>query len=566
MKAVGYIRVSGEASKDGESPDTQRNDILKHVEYEGWKFSRHYEDLGISGSAISARPAFQQMLKDAKANKFDVIIVSRLTRFARNLRELLNFLHEFEKYGIKFYSVREKLGTTDDYFGKFFIQIIGAIAELELSNIESTMKDGKKAKWSDKRCYIGKVPYGYIWDKENKQILVNEEEKEIYLRVVDMYLNLGMSYKDITIKLRDEGILSKTKAFHSANIGAMLKNPAYYGRHVCNQFICERKKDELGNIIGKRFIRTKKLKPESEWIIFDMPPFISKQIFDQIQEKINFNVCKGTRRVKETDLYWLRDVLRCGCCGGRVKMKNGTRRKDGTFPRYYSCYYASCGPKVLQSTGKTECPLPFIKAEEIETKVWNRIMMHLSLQKKSLVKMVDPEKYEKKLKNLKSKLTRLEKERQSILTKKDRFYDLFGEGGFNKNELSKKLNGCDVEIIEKDGLVSKTEQEIIDLEETQKNDTLYKDFMKNASETLKTLRKELFDLEPNDKKKVVEGMINGEGIKVNIGLDIKDRIWLLGPYRLRFNPTVLLELKSLGKLTFSDSYIRKHNNSHGLTQ
>jgi DNA invertase Pin-like site-specific DNA recombinase len=83
LRAAGYCRTSGEAQRDNTSIPTQRNGIESHIERHDWTFLKHYVDECKSGSKIAGRDAFQQMMRDAASNNFDVLVVYNINRFSR---------------------------------------------------------------------------------------------------------------------------------------------------------------------------------------------------------------------------------------------------------------------------------------------------------------------------------------------------------------------------------------------------------------------------------------------------------------------------------------------------
>ena len=95
MKVVGYVRVSTPTQAAlGEGLNTQKEFINKRIKDRGWTLHNIYPDEGISGSKSENRPALQQLLMDSKNGEdFEAVIVSRLSRFGRNAREILNNIH-----------------------------------------------------------------------------------------------------------------------------------------------------------------------------------------------------------------------------------------------------------------------------------------------------------------------------------------------------------------------------------------------------------------------------------------------------------------------------------------
>jgi DNA invertase Pin-like site-specific DNA recombinase len=141
------------------------------------------------------------MVQDAKQGKFEVIIFTKLSRFARNAREYMNLSYELEKHGISLVSIKENIDPTTSA-GKMMAGILALFAEWEHETIKEQMHENKMARWKEQRIFIGMPPYAYYWNKETKQLEINEEEAKVYQLIVDMYLNQKMSFEDICLKLK----------------------------------------------------------------------------------------------------------------------------------------------------------------------------------------------------------------------------------------------------------------------------------------------------------------------------------------------------------------------------
>ena len=74
LRAVGYCRTSGEGQRDNTSIPIQKKAIEDFCHRNDWRFLTHYVDESKTGSKIAGRDAFQQMMKDAAVQKFDVIV------------------------------------------------------------------------------------------------------------------------------------------------------------------------------------------------------------------------------------------------------------------------------------------------------------------------------------------------------------------------------------------------------------------------------------------------------------------------------------------------------------
>jgi len=129
-----YVRVSTEdQAKEGYSLEVQREHLESLAKQEGFVVFKIYEDDGISGYSTDRR-ALKELLKDAKGRKFDLVLVYKIDRFSRNLKDLLNLVDELFSYGVSFKSATEPFDTTTSA-GKLTFQQLGSFAEFERNRI-----------------------------------------------------------------------------------------------------------------------------------------------------------------------------------------------------------------------------------------------------------------------------------------------------------------------------------------------------------------------------------------------------------------------------------------------
>jgi DNA invertase Pin-like site-specific DNA recombinase len=145
VRAAIYARVS---TLDQE-PENQLAEVRRYVAARTWT-SAEYVDHGISG-AKDRRPALDDLLRDARRRKFDVLVCWRLDRLGRNLKHLITLLDEFQALGIAFVSLNEGIDATTPA-GKLQMHILGAIAEFERARIAERVRAGlQRARAQGKR-------------------------------------------------------------------------------------------------------------------------------------------------------------------------------------------------------------------------------------------------------------------------------------------------------------------------------------------------------------------------------------------------------------------------------
>ena len=133
-----YARVS--TKNNGQDPETQLIALREYAQHRGFMMAGEYVDIGISGSKDS-RPALDRLMKDARARKFDVVVVARFDRFARSVSHLLRVLEEFSHPGVDFVSLSESVDASTP-MGKMIFTVLGAVAELERNLIKERVQMG----------------------------------------------------------------------------------------------------------------------------------------------------------------------------------------------------------------------------------------------------------------------------------------------------------------------------------------------------------------------------------------------------------------------------------------
>jgi len=130
MKAVGYIRVStSEQAKEGVSLDNQTAKIKAYSDLNDFNLLEIINDPGMSGKNLK-RPGILKLMKMIKKKKIDTIIVYKLDRLSRKVKDTLELIETFEKKGITFHSITEKIDTKTA-MGKFFLNITASLAQME---------------------------------------------------------------------------------------------------------------------------------------------------------------------------------------------------------------------------------------------------------------------------------------------------------------------------------------------------------------------------------------------------------------------------------------------------
>lgn len=136
LRVATYSRVS--TSHHNQDPEIQVYELRRYCEARDWEVTHEIVDHGYSGGT-AVRPGLKELQELVKLRKIDAVVVVKLDRLFRSLRHLVVTLEDWEALGVKFVSVKDAVDWTTPA-GRFFVQVLGSLAELEKSIlVERTM-------------------------------------------------------------------------------------------------------------------------------------------------------------------------------------------------------------------------------------------------------------------------------------------------------------------------------------------------------------------------------------------------------------------------------------------
>ena len=129
-RTAAQCRVSTSSEEQATSFDNQVEEWTRRIlENPDYKLVKVYSDSGISGTSAKGREGFQEMIRDAKAGKIDLILVKSISRFARNTVLTIQTIRELKEYGVEVYFDNENLSTFDAK-NEFMFSIISSMAQM----------------------------------------------------------------------------------------------------------------------------------------------------------------------------------------------------------------------------------------------------------------------------------------------------------------------------------------------------------------------------------------------------------------------------------------------------
>lgn len=289
-----------------------------------------YTDEGISGAKGYKRVTWLEMLEDGINGLYDVVVCKSYSRFGRNQRETLEAIAKLRAKDIRVIFLEDNLDSKKDssMFGLF-----GWLAEKEANATSERIKMVWDSYNQQGKVHVTLAPYGYIYNKELKNFVVNEIEASIVRRIFNLYLE-GFGFNNIARMLDSEGVTTKRGGkWAGATVRGILTNEFYLGTLVQGKT----------RTIDATMKENIKINPE-EWYKHqdNHEPIIEPEVFNKVNQQIEerSSRAKGnytkehsnSKRNSNKSLF--SNLLVCGDCGATMTIK---RKKKESYRPYYQC-------------------------------------------------------------------------------------------------------------------------------------------------------------------------------------------------------------------------------------
>lgn len=336
------------------------------------EFRIYDKDEGFSGKNMN-RPSFKELMADVKANELDAVIVYKLDRISRNVREFSSMYEIFQQHNVAFVSVKESFDTSTP-MGRTVMYILAAFAQLERENTSERVADsmlslGMAGKWTG-----GKLPAGMtsirqkVGSKEHSYLMVDPETIPRVKLLYDLLLQ-GNTITKVERYCRDHGIRSQTGKFLSTSqIHGIITNPVYcqnseeayeYFAALGCQLPDRALFDGFHGLIGYGKTKTdaisQRRQSSTSWkiAIGIHEPVISSGDWIAAQKRLGINKMYHTPKY---EAGILKGMLRCRC---GAKMDIRTYRKNSITFSYYYC-------KTMARQGKGVCNSDYVRVDQID--------------------------------------------------------------------------------------------------------------------------------------------------------------------------------------------------------
>lgn len=312
-KAALYAMYSSDNQRS-ESIDAQLRAMQNYCQQNHILIVETYIDEAKSATT-DHRPSFQKMIADSKYHQFNIILVHKLDRFARNRYDSAVYKRELKKNGVSVYSVLEDLDDSPESI--MMESMLEGMSEYYSQNLAREVMKGMRETALQCKHTGGKPPLGYDLNTDGK-LIINQGEAEVVQQIFKMYLG-NYSYSKMAEVLNKKGYRTKTGSlFRKNSFYSILGQEKYTGVYIWNRASAKQN--------GMRNNHKSKALKDQVMIQGGCPNIISRSYFEEVQKKMQERA-HGKAESKARRYYMLggKGFLQCGICG---KSMTGTVRKS----------------------------------------------------------------------------------------------------------------------------------------------------------------------------------------------------------------------------------------------
>ena len=366
MTAAIYCRLSREDEEkqsESESIQNQKSMLIKYALDKGWDIYNIYCDEDYSG-IDRERPAFRQLIADAEARRFDIVLVKTQSRFTRDMELVEKYIHGlFAEWGIRFVATVDNVDT-DIKGNKKARQINGLINEWYLEDLSGNVRAVLDHKRHSGRYIASFALYGYRKDPaDHNRLVIDPPAAAVVRRIFALYVQ-GAGAGKIAQTLNAEAI-PPPSVYRAAQSGQPAAKPTLWSKATVRRILSnstyvgdmEQGRVRKLNYKSKKAIRL----PRDEWIIVPgtHEGIISRRRFAAVQKQL----AARSRAAHGETQHPLAGLVRCGMCGGKMELTGSGPR------RYYRCCTAA--------KSRAACPgQPYLPMHDLEKLVQSKLQTY----------------------------------------------------------------------------------------------------------------------------------------------------------------------------------------------
>lgn len=450
------LRVSSRQQLHDDDIPIQRAEIADYIfKQPDWEFDSEYIEKAVSAfkNTVQDREVLLQILEDARAHKFDILLTYMSDRIGRK-EEYSMYIATLNRLGIEVWTIKEGQLKTQDDTDRLMLYIKFWGNERESNKTGQRVKDAQKEMIKAGKHVGGYAPYGYEFvysgeisshGRSLKRHRIVEEQAKVVREIFRLSVEEDLGAYAIAKRLNEQGIPGiHGGEWRAGTVSDRLKNPIYMGYLTYNR---RSHKD------------TYKKNPQEEWIFSEAPlkelEIVTPEIWQKAQQRRKQRRQKAVggkekSAVTTSGSLALMGLAYCACCG--KKLTNGSR---------YDSWTLKNGEKVKKMCGRYKCTQradasakcngkTLHKQKELEDAVFEVVGQYLSGLKKSNVYRDIIDKQEAEQKNIRKEWESIRRKCDSIRIDIDTLnaqipQAMRGEGVFSEERLSSILKEKEAE-------------------------------------------------------------------------------------------------------------------------
>ena len=345
LRAVIYARYSSDLQREASIEDQFRI-CRARAAAEGWTIVETYADLALSGST-SFRPRYQQMLTDARAGKFDIVLAEGLDRLSRDQENVAGLYKALQFSRVLLVTL------ADGVVSELHVGLKGTMNALFLKDLAAKTHRGMLGRIEKGRS-AGGISFGYRirreFDIQGEPIRggrdIDPEQAKVIIRIFELFA-AGQSPRAIARKLNGEHIpgprrnrwQDTTIRGHGGRGTGILRNEIYLGRLVWNRMTYVRDPNS-----GKRLSR---VNPRDQWVVEEVPELqiVSQALWDSCADRLQDLADSPASRALKAGKFWLKKrprhvlsgLVKCGHCGENMVIVGQDYLRCGSANRNSGC-------------------------------------------------------------------------------------------------------------------------------------------------------------------------------------------------------------------------------------
>ncbi|WP_416234484.1 recombinase family protein [Lentzea sp. NEAU-D7] len=363
----------------------------------GWKIVKKFKD-DASGKNTD-RPDLQKAMQWAKANMIDVLLVYRVDRFSRNLRDTVTLLDELESVGVAFRSATEPFDTSTPV-GRMMLQLLSMFAQFERDLIVDRVTAGMEKKAEAGEWKGGYTPPGYAKDPATHKLVVDEAEAVVIRLMFDLYTKDRIGSRSIANELNERGYRTRSGGLWAfKRVLTILENRVYLGE------------------IHYRDVIT----------LDAHPPLITPEQFAEAERIMDSRGESHSRRATNNSDYVATGRLNCPKCKHAMIGTSATG-KTKTY-RYYTCM-------KRMKYGKDACDQDRLNADALDQAVLDSVASFYGNQLDLIRDAVNEARkvYESSHDTVTAELNTVKARLKTVTAKIDKYLDAFEDDLFDADD------------------------------------------------------------------------------------------------------------------------------------